>query len=169
MDKTPRLINEVTDSENLLKLQNYFKENYKNYYYETKHGRYLSDSNADPVLKEFLYSNLELVRNKLNNDKILPTVAFFAHYEGKASLSKHKDSYGGTHTLDFALYQTEPWDIYIEGVPYTLKENQGLAFWGEEQFHWRHPITNPKAQVAVIFCHYAEPDHYRFKQEDLNK
>lgn len=168
MDKQPKIINEVTDKETLLKLQNYFKSNYKSYYYEKKHGRYLTDSNAVPILKDFLYSNLELVKSTLENDKIVPIVAFFAHYEGDVRLTKHKDSFGGTHTLDMPVYQTEPWDLYIDGTPYTLKENQGVAFWGEDQYHWRGPLPNPESQhVAVIFCHYGEPDHYRLKQSDI--
>ena len=168
MDKVPMIIDEVTDKETLSKLQDYFKLNYKTYHYEKTFSRYLADSNSVPILKDFLYSNLEIVRDKFNNKKIIPTVALFSHYEGKAWLSKHKDRYIGTHILDFSLYQTEPWDIYIEGIPYSLNENQGLLFWNEEQWHWRDPITNPQAQIGNIFCHYAEPGHYRFKQKDLN-
>lgn len=165
MNKTPIVIDNLLEPQELLKLQNYFKENYKTYYFEKKHGRYLTDSNAVPLLKDFLYSNLDFVRKTLNNDKIIPTVAFFAHYQDDATLKKHKDSYGGTHTLDFVLYQTEPWDFYIDNTPYSLKENQAVAFWGEEQAHWRGPLPNPESQhVAVIFCHYAEPGHYRLRQ-----
>jgi hypothetical protein len=168
MDKTPKIIDNLIKEDELLKLQTYFKANYKDFYFERTKGRYINDSMNLPILKDFLHSNLDIVRETLGNDKILPTLAFFAHYEGKAGITKHKDVYGGTHTLDVPIYQTEPWDLYIEDVPYSLKENQAVFFWGEEQFHWRKPLENPKAHVAAIFCHYAEPDHYRHKQKDLN-
>lgn len=168
MAKIPQVIDKILKDDELLNLQEYFKSNYKNYYFEKKHARYLTDSNSVPILKDFLYSSLEIVRKALNNDKIVPTVGFFAHYEGDVVLQKHKDSYGGTHSLSMPLYQTEPWNLYIDDVPYLLEVNQGVAFWGQDQYHWRDPFLNPKSQhVAVIFCHYAEPGHFRLKQEDL--
>jgi hypothetical protein len=167
MDKTPKIIDNLIKEDEFLKLQTYFKANYKNYHWQNREGRYINDSMNLPILKDFLYSSLDIVRKTLGNDKILPTIGFFAHYETNAIVTKHKDSYGGTHTLDVPLYQTEPWDIYVENTPYTLKENQALFFWGEEQNHSRKRLEKPNAHVAVLLCHYAEPSHYRHQSQDL--
>lgn len=164
MKNKPILIDQTLDTKRLEEIQNYFKSNYKNFSYESKRSRYIMDSDHDTVLKDFLYSNLDTVKNIFNNDNLLPTIAFFSHYEGNAKLNKHKDAAGGTHTFDTCIYQNKPWDLYVEGVPYTLQENQSLAFYGEEQMHWREEFPDPINQyVAVIFCHYAEPDHWWFK------
>jgi hypothetical protein len=166
MDKTPIIVDKLLKDAELEKLQKYFKNTYKKYSFEKKCSRYITDSNNDEVLKQFLHSNLDIVRKIFNNNKLLPTIAFFSHYEGNGKLKKHKDGAGGTHTFDTCIYQTEPWDIYVEGMPYTLQENQSLAFYGEDQLHWREKFPNPESQhVAVIFCHYAEPDHWMFKHK----
>ena len=158
------MIDNLLKNEEFLSLQAYFKANYKNFFFEKRMGRYINDSDNLPILKDLLYSNLDVARKTFGNDKIIPTSAFFAHYEGDSKLDKHKDAFSGTHTIDIPIYQTEPWDLYIEDVPYCLKENQAIFFLGEELFHWRNPLKNSNAHFAAIFCHYAEPSHWRHKK-----
>jgi hypothetical protein len=41
--------------------------------------------------------------------------------------------------------------------------NQALAYYGNDQLHWREKFPNPeKNHVAMIFFHFAEPDHWYF-------
>jgi hypothetical protein len=108
MDKTPKVIDNLIKEDEFIKLQTYFKARYKDFHYQKREGRYFNDSMSLPILKDFLHSNLDIVRKTLGNDKILPTIGFFAHYESGSIVTKHKDVYGGTHTLDVPLYQTEP-------------------------------------------------------------
>jgi len=165
MNKTPKIIDNLIKEDEFLKLQTYLKANYKDFHYVGIEGRYVNDSNNLPILKDFLNSTIDIVRKSFDNDKLVATDAFFGHYDGVSICKRHKDVYGGTHTLDVVIYQSEIWDIYVEGVPYSLKENQALLFWGGSQLHWRNKLENPNAHVAVIVCHYAEPGHWRHKQE----
>lgn len=107
---------------------------------------------------------LLLARQTFNSKTLLPSYSLFAHYEGEnASLYKHKDDNACTYTLDFCVYQTEPWDLFVDDQAYTLQENQALAYYGNEQMHWREKFPNPENQhVAMIFFHFVEPDHWWF-------
>lgn len=61
------------------------------------------------------------------------------------------------------LYQTIPWDLYVEGRSYTLYQNEALAYYGNDQMHWREEFPGSKDDhVAMIFFHFAEPDHWYF-------
>ena len=63
------------------------------------------------------------------------------------------------------VYQTEPWDLNVDGNPYTLQENEALAYYGNDQLHGRGTFPNPgKQHVAMIFFHFVEPDHWWFTE-----
>jgi hypothetical protein len=126
-------------------------------------GRHLY---ADQVIEEYGEKLVPLAREIFNSKTLLMSYSLFCHYEGEqANLFKHKDSNACTYTLDMCLYQTEPWDLYVEGKAYTLYPNQGLAFLGEEQEHWREAYPNPDTQkVGMVFFHFVEPDHWFFEE-----
>jgi hypothetical protein len=76
-------------------------------------------------------------------------------------LEKHKDVAACTYSLDLCVYQITPWDLYVEGVPYTLQENQALLYYGEAQRHWREDFPNPKNNIVCnVFFFYVEPNHW---------
>ena len=164
MSNSPKLLENFLDRNELNRLQQYFKNRYKTFHIEKSLSRYVSDDASEPILKELLDKNIDIARSIFKSNTLLPAYAFFSHYEGNAKLRKHRDKNACTYTLDMCLYQTEPWDLYVEGIPYTLYPNQALAYYGESQTHWREDFPNPKEQqVAMIFFHYAEPDHWWFK------
>ena len=86
----------------------------------------------------------------------------FAQYETeKANLPKHKDNNACTYTLDVCLYYDTPWAIWIEDKEYFLEPNQALAFYGEDQLHWRNEFPDPENNVVgMMFNHYVEPEHW---------
>ena len=117
-----------------------------------------------PILKTLSEKLIPMSKYIFNSNSIRPTYALFAHYEGKnASLYKHKDNNACTYTIDYCLYQKQPWDLFVEDNSYTLHENQALAYYGNDQMHWREKFPNPEInKVAMIFFHFAEPDHWWF-------
>lgn len=159
--------------DNLLNLEDYKRlinslSNPKSFQFYPKNSRYcVSDSNLR-ILAELKNKLVETARKTFNSKTLIPTYALFAHYEGKdpsPNLSKHKDDNACTYTLDMCVYQNEPWDIFVEDKAYTLHENQALAYYGNDQYHWREDFPNPDTNtVGMIFFHFAEPDHWYFTE-----
>ena len=70
------------------------------------------------------------------------------------------------YTLDVCLYQNVQWPLVVEDREFTLQENEALAFYGEEQEHWRPDFPVPTwNRVGMLFLHFAEPDHWFFKNK----
>jgi len=145
--------------------------NIKSLFPDPKSGHYQEDlsrwvvSNAVlPELQNYAYLITPLARKIFNNEYLLPSYTLFSHYEGvNANLIKHKDDNACTYTIDLCIFQKYPWDIYVEGIPYTLKPNQALAYYGNDQLHWREKFPEPETNyVQMIFFHFVEPDHWFF-------
>jgi len=64
------------------------------------------------------------------------------------------------------LYQNVQWPLIVEDQEYNLDENEALAFYGEEQDHWREDFPVPSwNRVGMLFLHFAEPDHWFFENK----
>ena len=136
-------------------------------YYDVYFGRFLMGEDQSSVMQEAFNASLETAREVFDSPTLLPSYALFAHYESRGgvipSLIMHRDDNACTYTLDMCVYQTEPWDLYVEGTPYTLYPNEALAYYGNDQEHWRGDFPNPSTQsVAMVFFHFVEPDHWFF-------
>jgi phenylpyruvate tautomerase PptA (4-oxalocrotonate tautomerase family) len=163
--KPPILIDNVLNEGDYNHLKNSIV-NPKSFEYSAGFGRYVIGDNTFPLLKTLSHKLIPKAREAFDSKNLLPTYALFAHYEGrnpKPQLHKHKDSNACTYTLDMCVYQKESWDLWVEDKPYTILPNQALAYYGEDQWHWREEFPNPETNyVAMIFFHYAEPDHWFF-------
>ena len=137
----------------------------KTFEYHIEMGRWRTRSGPNGILDQYAEYLLPLAKRTFNSKTLLPSYSAFAHYEGVgAKLIPHKDDNACTYTIDMCLYQTEPWDLIIEGTPYTLQENEAVAFYGNEQKHWRNSFPNPEHQkVGMAFFHYVEPTHWSIK------
>lgn len=157
--------------DNLLSEEDYNRllasvENPKSFEYSPGFSRYIVADNTIPLLKELADKLTIKAREVFNSEKLLPTYILFSHYEGQnpePSLEKHKDDNACTYTLDLCVYQNEPWDLWVDNKAYTLYPNQALAYYGNDQLHWREKFPNPETNyVAMTFFHFAEPDHWYF-------
>lgn len=136
---------------------------------QTGFGRYAVSHHGTPILAEYAEKALEKARSVFNSPTLKHTYTLFSHYMGDtANLFKHKDNNACTYTLDLCLYYNTNWGIFVEGKEYFLEPNQALAFYGNDQEHWRGEFPNKDTNaMGVIFFHYAEPDHWYFtKGED---
>ncbi len=163
MVKDPMLVNSVFNETDFLRLTSLFKDP-KSFEFQDGFSRWVAADNRIPELQHYAYLVTPLARSLFDSPTLLPTYTLFSHYEGPdARLHKHKDDNACTYTLDMCVYQKTPWDLYVEDVPYTLQPNQALAYYGNDQEHWREDFPNPETNhVAMIFFHFAEPDHWFF-------
>lgn len=154
-----KVINLLNDSDFIL-LKDHLKNTpKKEENFDIGFGRYAFN---DYLINEYLQKLVPVARNIFQSQTLLPSYGLFAHYEGNhASLFTHVDDNACTYTLDMCVYQTEPWDLEVDGKPYTLHENEALAYYGNDQMHGRGKFPNPESQhVAMIFFHFVEPDHW---------
>ena len=163
--KQPLIIDNILNEEDYALLSNSVKSP-KSFEYQEGFSRYVVADNTLPALKELADKLIPTARKAFNSDTLLPTYTLFAHYEGQdpePSLYKHKDDNACTYTLDMCVYQNESWDLWVDDKSYTLHPNQALAYYGNDQLHWREKFPNPESNyVAMVFFHYAEPDHWYF-------
>jgi hypothetical protein len=163
--KDPVIINDLLDEEDYKKIISSVS-NPKSFEYQEGFSRYIASDRLLPILKEISEKLVPIARDTFNSKSLMPTYALFSHYEGQnpePSLYKHKDDNACTYTIDMCVYQNEPWDLYVEDKAYTLLPNQALAYYGNDQLHWREKFPNPENNnVAMIFFHFAEPEHWYF-------
>jgi hypothetical protein len=162
---SPKVITKVFSEDDYAALRLLF-QNPKSLEYQEGFSRYVVADNSLPELQKFADKLTNIARETFGSKELLPTYTLFSHYEGEnpaPSLYKHKDDNACTYTIDMCLYQTDPWDLYVEDKAYTLYPNQALAYFGNDQMHWREKFPKPGSQyVAMIFFHFAEPDHWFF-------
>lgn len=161
----PQVINNVLDQEDYDALIFNIADP-KTYEYSAGFSRYVVGHHGLPILKELSDKLIPKAREIFNSKTLLPTYALFAHYEGpEASLYRHKDDNACTYTIDMCVYQKNIWPLWVEEIPYFLKPNEALAYYGNDQEHWREEFPDPNNNyVAMIFFHFAEPDHWYFKK-----
>ena len=118
------------------------------------------------VLNEGSSLILPMARELFKSNTLKPSWNMLVIYEGsKARLWKHKDDNACTYTVDYCLFQKDPWDLWVDNKPYTLHENDALFMYGNDQEHWREDFPNPHTNlVAYTFYFFCEPDHWYFTQ-----
>lgn len=160
--KEPMLIKNVLSEEDFKMLQDHVKNIDKsNTRFYDGYNRY--EWNSTPELNEIHQKLLPIAREHFESTTLLPSFNFASWYFGNASLEHHTDINACTYSIDLAVYKTQDWDLYVEGVPYSLKENEALLYYGEKQEHWREPLINPDNNVICnVFFFYVEPEHWFF-------
>lgn len=163
--KNPMKIHDVFSDEKFLELKSLFlEERVKSFEFQDGFSRYVIADNNLPELKTFADSLIPMARQLFESDSLLPTYTLFGHYEGpEARLYRHKDDNACTYTIDLCVYQKYAWDLWVEKQPYSLLPNEALAYYGNDQEHWREAFPMKDTNnVAMIFFHFAEPDHWYF-------
>lgn len=157
---TPKHIKNVLTAVGLKILQEELCSNYTDFHYEKIRGRYVRHSDESAPLQKCHEQLITIAKQLFDSETLVPSYAFFAYYKRGATLPIHKDSNACTYTLDVCLQQNMPWDLIVEGIPYTLSPNEALAYYGEDQEHGRPKFPSSDGEVAMAFFHFVEPDHW---------
>lgn len=162
--KSPMLIKNLLSEEDFHMLQSHVKNIDKSttHFYDG-YNRY--EWNSTNELNYIHQKLLPVAREYFESDTLLPSFNFASWYFGDASLEHHTDINACTYSIDLSAYSTQDWDLFVEGTPYRLAENDALLYYGENQEHWREPLVNPDNNVICnTFFFYVEPDHWFFTQ-----
>ena len=173
--KTPWVINnffsdqehkEIVATVNSMPIDFVNRDNNKYWYYDEECNRWLHSSQW---LNKIMYSQLDKARELFNDPTLLPTYALMSLYnDDSSSLDFHTDDNACQYTFDICLYSKDPWPLTIEGVDYTPKNNEAIAFFGEDQNHGR-PKISPNNKVLMLFLHYANKNHWFFNYTEGKK
>ena len=158
----PILIKDVLSPEEYNDYKNMFPvDRVKSFDFQQDFSRY---AYADGELEKYAELLTPMAREIFGSKNLLPTYTLFAHYEGpNAKLWKHKDDNACTYTIDMCVYQKYAWDLWVENKPYTLYPNEALAYYGNDQEHWRESFPQKETNfVGMTFFHFAEPEHWWF-------
>jgi hypothetical protein len=167
-NKEPIFIKNLLPEEEFKVLKSYVQNKNKeetNFY--DGYNRY--EWSGSEELNSLHHRLLPIAKEKFGSSTLVPSFNFASWYFGNASLEHHTDINACTYSIDLAVYAEMPWDLYVEGVPYALDENDALLYYGESQEHWREPLVNPDNKVVCnVFFFYVEPDHW-FITEPVEK
>ncbi len=107
----------------------------------------------NPQVLVWLHDTLVPRACEIFGEVVKPSYVFLALYGDKGICPRHTDRSQCKYTIDLCIAQREPWDIYVEGKPYTLREGEALCFSGTDQEHWRNSIQ-PGNFCDLAFFHF---------------
>lgn len=119
------------------------------------------DRNNLHLLPESLRIKAEdLAKKFLNHDgkKFKFWYYSFVEYNneyGAPRLGPHKDQAPFTASLLCQIESNVSWDVYVDGIPYSLEDNSALTVNVRDQDHWRMDTEFEKGQfLKMAFFHF---------------
>ena len=162
----PKKIDNLFSDERFMRLKETVSNQVENSKWDNTFGRKSFMHWEQPLLQ--IYNNflLQTARKVFNNNTMIPTYSQYIEYSGNtANLFHHTDKNACTYTIDVLIKQHTPWSLWVEGQEFFLEENQGVAYMGNQQEHWREAFPNPENNVVgMALFHFAEPDHWYFTE-----
>jgi len=160
-DVEPIKINDLLPPDKYQYLLNHLKEKVENKQYNYEDDMYRKVANSS-VLDEITEYLLPVARKVFNSETLVPSYTLWSEYDNsRSNLLHHLDSNACTYTIDMCVYQDNEWPLWVENKEYHLEPNTALAYYGEDQVHWRDEFGKDGV-VAMIFFHFVEPDHWWF-------
>lgn len=159
------IVNNVLPPKELAELQRYAMKMWSTEpAYDKSFGRHQWANTEE--LKKFHILLEDFAREYFKEPDIKASWCLLSIYEGPdAKLWKHKDDNACTYHINFCVFQKTPWEIWIEGEPYLLQENDALITYGNDLEHWREDFPNPENNmVCNAFFFYCKPDHWYFTE-----
>lgn len=162
----PKKIDNLFNDERFERVKDALISQAENYKWDSTFGRKTIMHWEQPLLQ--IYNNflISTAREIFNNNTMIPTYSQYIEYSGKtANLFHHVDNNACTYTIDVLIHQKTPWALWVAGEEFFLEENQGVAYMGNDQEHWREDFPDPENNVVgMALFHFAEPDHWYFTE-----
>lgn len=162
----PKIIDNLFSDDRFERLKQSLMSQSHNYKWDDTFGRRSVMHWDQPLLQ--IYNNflISTAREIFQNNTMIPTYSQYIEYSGKtANLFHHVDTNACTYTIDVLIHQKTSWPLWVDNKEFILKENQGLAYLGNDQEHWREEFPDPENNiVGMALFHFAEPDHWYFTE-----
>lgn len=98
------------------------------------------------------------------------TLVEYNNEYGMPQLGPHKDTCAFTGTILCQLESNVSWDLYVEGIPYTLIDNSALLVNARDQDHWRlHKTFNDGDYIKMVFLHYLDLNDQEMNYSDADQ
>jgi hypothetical protein len=115
-------------------------------------------------LRMFHEKILGRARKQFDNESILPSWNSISIYHKKQKPPEVYDS-ACTYAITIPIYQMEPWELMVDGVPVSLVENEGLFYMGNEKPLERFDFPNPEENIVIeANFFFVEPTHWWFTE-----
>jgi len=150
---------------------------------DEKHGRYTSsirasngrqDDDCPLIIPDDIHDRLyELAANncsKTAKQSYIKSAKYSGFLNPPPNLPAHLDDNACSYTIDLQLSSNIDWPLYVNGEKFNLEDNWAVVYDGENDLHWREdfPSRNPMSFVHMIFFHFAEPEHWFFREPRLD-
>lgn len=123
------------------------------------------DRNSLHLLPESLRIKAEdLAKKFLNHDGKEFKFWYYSFVEynneyGAPRLGPHKDQAPFTASLLCQIESNVSWDVYVDGIPYSLEDNSALTVNVRDQDHWRMDTEFEEGQfLKMAFFHFINED-----------
>ena len=111
------------------------------------------------ILDSSIISRLMEISKEFNKNLTLEG-CYYSEYNlkyGKPELSIHTDQTIAIFTIDYQLDSNISWEVFVEGTPFLLKNNEAVTINVNSQAHWRpQRIFSEGEYVKMIYFHFAD-------------
>jgi hypothetical protein len=83
---------------------------------------------------------------------------FLSIYRKDGICPRHVDRPQCQYTVDVCISQVWPWKIYVDDLPYELRENEALLYSGTGSPHYRQRMKEGN-HCHLIFFHFVSIDY----------
>jgi hypothetical protein len=112
----------------------------------------------DNIPKHILSKIVDIAHKK--NPSLEFSSAYMSEYNlkfGQPSLNPHLETTQATYTVDYQLESNLDWRIFIEGIPFQLKDNQAIEINVRHEAHWRPRRKFVDGEsLSMIFFHFID-------------
>lgn len=88
---------------------------------------------------------------------IKKSYCFLSLYREGGVCPRHTDRPQCKYTIDVCVSQNEPWTIYVDDLPYSLRENDALLYSGTDSPHYRQRMKDGN-HCFLVFFHFVDQD-----------